>query len=386
MAATILQCVANALIAGDKITFASGEKLIILPITDNVGGVQIGDGTTDMDVTVFMGASSDLVKFDVSAGRVTFDNAELRMGDADEIEFGDAADVKMAWDGTDFNFTFVADDSVVKFGDGTQSCDIWVYGNTSEVYTLWDASEDNMTHKGPARVDLNGLGRRYNLKWVAGQRGKPGLNADIQNSAEATRMVTDPDFEILGTNASSDDVTFNAEGGLTFTTDGADGDEVILLPHLDANQTAWTQVTWGTDKETEWECDITTSSDITNCIMWAGLKLTNTEVTATDDNQVFFRYENGVNSGKWQAIDSIGGTDTATDSGVTVVASTRTHLKITIDSSRIARFYLNGALVSTSGALTDATDLIPYIGVAADGAAEAKDLGVHGQSISRVIG
>jgi len=60
-------------------------------------------------------------------------------------------------------------------------------------------------------------------KWTAGARGKPGVNADILDATEATRMVTDPDFEILGTNGSSDDVTFYAEGRITFTTDGADG-------------------------------------------------------------------------------------------------------------------------------------------------------------------
>ena len=108
------------------------------------------------------------------------------------------------------------------------------------------------------------LGDRYSLRWLAGQRGKPSLNADILNATEATRMIADPDFEILGTNASSDDSTFNAEGGITFTTDGADGDGVFLLPHLDANQTPWTQVTWGTDKSVRWECLITTGAAITN--------------------------------------------------------------------------------------------------------------------------
>lgn len=235
-------------------------------------------------------------------------------------------------------------------------------------------------------LGLKTLPRRFELVWVAGQRGKPGLNADIQNAAEATRMVADPDFEILGTNASSDDVTFYAEGGIKLETDGADGDEVIVLPHLDANQSAWTQVTWGTDKQTVWECDITTGSSITNAIIWAGLKLTNTEVTATDNDQCFFRYEDDVNSGKWQAISSIGGTDDAHDSGVTAATGTRYHLKIVIQSDRTALMYINGALVETTAALTDATDLIPYIGVAADGAGAAIHMYVHGQAISRVIG
>ena len=226
---------------------------------------------------------------------------------------------------------------------------------------------------------------RYRRTWTAGQRGKPGLNADIQNAAESTRMITDPDFEILGTNATTALVTFYVEGGLLLTTAGADGDQMILVPHLDANQSAWSQVTWGTDQEVVWEAFIQTTANITNAIIWAGLKLTNTEVVATDNDQVFVRYEDDVNSGKFQAVWSIGGTDTTTDTGVTAAVSTRYHIQVVIDASRIARFYLNGSLVATTTALTNATDLIPYIGVAADGAAAAKSLRIHGQVIERNV-
>ena len=237
-----------------------------------------------------------------------------------------------------------------------------------------------------AERPLTSLPYRAKLSWQAGQRGKPGLNADIQNAAEATRMIADPDFELLGTNATSGSSAFNAEGGITLTTAGADNDQVILLPHLDASQSAWAQWTWGTDKQTEWECDIVSGANITSAIIWCGLKLTNTSTTATDNDQVFFRYQDTVNSGKWQAIYSIANTDTATDTGVTAVVSTRTNFKITIDASRIARMYLNGKLVATSTALTDATDLIPYIGVQASGAAAAKAITVYGQEISRIRG
>lgn len=315
------------------------------------------------------------------------DNAELNIGNGSDTYDPGVGDVTVKWDGTDLDIVPASDDEVIKFGDGTSNFDIWWYGNIATAYLEWDASGSQLTLHGPVRpTEFNALSKRYELKWVAGQRGKPGINADIQNAAEATRMVADPDFEVLGTNASSDDVTFNAEGGIQLQTDGADGDEVIVLPHLDANQSAWTQVTWGSDQETHWECHIKTGSNITNAIIWAGLKLTNTEVTATDDDQAFFRYEDDVNSGKWQAVSSIGGTDDAADSGVTVAVSTEYHLKITVDSSRIARFYINGVLAETSAALTDAKDFIPYIGIAADGAAAAKDMAVYGQSISRAMG
>lgn len=258
------------------------------------------------------------------------------------------------------------------------------FGRSADRYMLWDGLLDLLSLVGPARpLGFHRLSPRFELKWVAGQRGKPGINADIQNAAEATRMVADPDFEVLGTNASSDDVTFYAEGGITLETDGADHDQVIVLPHLDANQSAWTQVTWGTDQETQWECELKAHATITTVIYWAGLKLTNTSVTATDNEQAFFRFQPSV-SANWQAIYSIGGVDVAVDTGVVVAASTAYHLRVQIDSSRIAKFYINGVLVATSTALT-AGDLIPYIGVQNEGVAAARALYVRGQSISRLF-
>jgi len=229
------------------------------------------------------------------------------------------------------------------------------------------------------------------LSWTAGKRGKPGLNADIQAAAEATRMVTDADFEIeplagAGVNSTSALCTFNAEGGITITTAGADGDNEIIIPHLDANQSAWTKITWGTDKSVGWSCNIQSGANITNAIIWAGLKLTATPVTATDADQVFFRYEDDIIGGDWQAIYSVGGADTAQDTNVSVAVSTNYELMITIDADRIARMYINGTLVVTSTALTDTTDLIPYIGVEADGAGAAKAITVYGQTISRSAG
>jgi hypothetical protein len=233
----------------------------------------------------------------------------------------------------------------------------------------------------------NGLSPRYELHWVAGQRGKPGLNADILSTKETVRMVTDPDFEVLGTSASSDDVTFNADfGGLLFTTDGGANDQVILNPHLDVNQSAWNLISWGTADEVHWECDIQTDAAFAagGSIIWAGLKLTNTSVTATDADQAFFRYQDSVAGGNWQAIDSIADTDNEVDTGVTVAVNTSYHLKIVITAGRLAQFYINGFLVSTSAALTDVATLRPYIGV--QGVAAAETLRVFGQAISRTTG
>jgi hypothetical protein len=113
------------------------------------------------------------------------------------------------------------------------------------------------------------------------------------------------------------------------------------------------------------------------------LKLTNTPVVATDDNQLFFRFADDVASGAWQVISSVAGTDTTTTTSVTVAVSTVYHLKIMIDSARVATFYINGTLVHTTGVLADAIDLIPYVGIQNNGAADAFAITVRGEAISR---
>ena len=311
---------------------------------------------------------------------------DITFSDNSGVAFGKADDITVRWDGTDLDVLPAADDSVVKWGNGTLSLDQWWYGGSSASYLRWDASTNKLRAVGPVQVEgFNTIPDRYELKWVAGTRGKPGINADMVATAESTRNVTDRDFELLGDNVASSVATFYAEGGIKLLTAATNNDEIILLPHEDANQSAWKQVTWGTDKKTIWECMITSGSAITNSAIWAGLKMTNTDVVADDPNQIFFRYQSGVGAGKWQVISSRADTDVTVTTDVTVAVSTSYHLKIVIGSDRSALCYINGALVDTAAALV-AVDLIPYIGLGVRGAAEAKFLIVQGQAISRTAG
>jgi hypothetical protein len=222
----------------------------------------------------------------------------------------------------------------------------------------------------PAR---NIIPNRLELRHIPGKL--PALNAAIA-------AIYDQDFEILGTNATTALQDPNPEGGWLSRTAGADNDQSIILPHLDSEQTPWTMNTWGTDKEVEWAAYILTPATVTLVTYWAGLKLTNTSVVATDNDQVFFRV---TASGNWTLYYSIGGTDYSVDTGVALAASTRYHFEVKIDSGRKASCYINGAFVFQTPALTDATDLIPYVGVHANTAAE-RNIGYLGQTISRVIG
>jgi len=215
---------------------------------------------------------------------------------------------------------------------------------------------------------------------------KPGINADIQEVAEATREIVNTDFEVLGGNASSDDVANYAEGGIILETDGGANttDSVIVLPHLDTNQSAWTAITWGTDKSVRWEAVLrtgTTAQSVTSTVIWAGLKLTNVDTITTDADSVFFRSD-GTN---WQTNYSIGNADT-TANALAIAQNTNYHLVIEISAARIATMYINGTLYATSTALTDATDFIPYIGVRQDLNGVARRVMVIKEAISRIIG
>ena len=262
--------------------------------------------------------------------------------------------------------------------------------------------------------------RRYYLSEYFKKR--PALNAVLNTAfsdADATaaantairlaEKVANKDFEILGTNMTTALVTFDSDrAGLVITTAGADQDQAIIAPHLDTNQTAWQTIKWGTENEVEWECALSTNA-IDNQKLWAGLKLTNDQLIATDADQAFFKFQTDATNSEafddytlLHFVHSIGGTDYISALPITVAANTLYRLKITIDSNRKASIFVNGIqynVTTTSGstggtavtkgttptaALTDDIDLIPYIGIQA-GAAAAEASDVHYQAISRVI-
>jgi len=239
---------------------------------------------------------------------------------------------------------------------------------------------------------------------------RPALNANIDQAytVEVARAAS-RSFEVLGTNMTTALATFDTtRAGITITTAGADQDQSIIAPHLDSGFTAWTGVLWGSENQTEWECSVSTNA-IDNQKWWAGLKLTNDQLVATDANQAFFKFQTDATNSEaftdftlLHFVHSIGGTDYISALPITVAANTTYQLKIKIDSDRKLSMFVNGIqynITTTSGstggtsvakgttksaAMTDDIDFIPYIGIEA-GAAAAEALDVHYQSINRII-
>jgi len=239
---------------------------------------------------------------------------------------------------------------------------------TKEKYS-WDSDVD---FQGNVRLNTN------SQALVEPYIQRPGLNASVG-------VAFNLNFEILGTNAAEANVTFDTgRAGIKCATAGADNDQLIVLPHLDTNQTAWTGTPWGTENQVIWEAIITSGDDITTGVLyWAGLKLTSDPTVATDDDQVYFRFSTDDSDTNWELVYSIGDVDTTADSGIAVAADTQYKLRIELDSSRKAHFYINDTEVGISTALTNDINLIPYVGIQAlSGTAEF--LILQRQSISRI--
>lgn len=254
-----------------------------------------------------------------------------------------------------------------------------------DYYPVFNKPNKRAHFNNPISSTVNTNPDRYELTEYFAK--KPGINADMTIDPDADDaaalvafVIANRDFEILGTGATTDDVTFGTDhAGLLFTTDSSASQEVIIAPHLNTGQTAWTNIKWGTENEVIWEAVIRTGASVASIVIWAGLKLTNTATVATDADQAFFRFDAGVAS--WECTYSIADTDTETASGVTVAVNTTYYLRIEIDSDRIPHFFIDDKEVAKGTAMTNDVDLIPYIGVQGN----AKTLHVIKTKISRII-
>ena len=255
--------------------------------------------------------------------------------------------------------------------------------------------------------------RRFYLEEWFLQR--PGLNANIdQVSTVEVQRALNRNWEALGTNVTTALVTFaSTSAGILATTAGADQDQAIITPHLDTAATAWAGCKWGTENSVSFETSIMLPA-LDNQKVLAGLKLTNDQLVATDDDQIFFKFQTDATNSEafttfanWHVVHSIGGTDHISALPIAVAANTPYHLKIEIDSDRKATAFVNGVqynLTSTAGstggtsvtavqpgvaatktaALTNDVDFIPYVGIEA-GAGAAEAVNVHHVCMSRNV-
>tara|TARA_Y100000593_G_scaffold61669_1_gene114269 strand:+ start:5229 stop:7289 length:2061 start_codon:yes stop_codon:yes gene_type:complete len=195
---------------------------------------------------------------------------------------------------------------------------------------------------------------------------KPQLNATSTidpDANDATALAAfvkaNRHFELAtGANAADANVIYDGDKACVQlqTAGSLNTDSMIIQPHTDyltsqyaGAQTAWTGMLWGTEDQVSWECSITTDSTITDCMYWAGLKLTNTNVYTTNNDQAYFFYDSSKTilshagtATTWHFVYSNNGTHYVTNLGVVVSTDATYHFKIDINSERETSVYING--------------------------------------------
>ena len=190
---------------GDFTISDASDVLTIDNIVDGTGTVSFGTSGAGIDVLFYGDAGSGLMTWDENQntnGALVFNNADIELGDADLINFGDSDDFSMTATNQAFTFGSLTSDesSTYSFGADTDGDDVKMFGATTGEYWLWDAGADSILP-----VCGNAL---YTL-----------------TDAEADQ------FKVNATGATSDAVAINFEttdGKILLNADGGTGGDIEL--------------------------------------------------------------------------------------------------------------------------------------------------------------
>lgn len=243
----------------------------------------------------------------------------------------------------------------------------------------------------------------------------------VLTASDATNEGANRNFVLVNTGGSAptsnQSCLFPKNGvgtGVVIQTFNATGDNVVVAPHTNSQQSQWFGIKFGTGDEVEWECSISIpKNDNQPAKHWAGLKLTNVSLIATDSTQAYFKYQTSATNGetfsdfeKLHFVYSVSGTDYVSQlpinlnkEGTASDPNGPYHLRIKIDAARKISIFVNGiqynvtttagtsgtAVTSGTGtslALADNVNLIPYIGCETEQSTNVS-LGIQYQSISK---
>lgn len=144
---------------GDVSVNWTGSVLQISPAADDTGSINVGDGTTDIDLKVFLNGAAKYVLFDVGNTLLTLEDVDLKLGDNDILQFGDASggDVSIRWNAANLAILPAVDDTgVILFGDGTTDMDVRFTVGAATDYIEADVGAKALEIVGDARLDFTG--------------------------------------------------------------------------------------------------------------------------------------------------------------------------------------------------------------------------------------
>ena len=227
-------------------------------------------------------------------------------------------------------------------------------------------------------------------------------------------ITPNQNFVLSGVNAGGAQISGNTGrpsngfAGVKIVTGTTDEDKTILAVrdgHTELvdnfDSSGWASVPFGTENKIEFSSAISTSGNIADSCIWAGLKLTSDNRYTIDANQAYFLYSTDddqgalTTNGNLHFVYSVANTDYITDLGIVLAINTVYRLRISFDENRQISVYVNNVrygLVTTataggatqsvsttkSLAMTDNIDLLPFIGI------ETKTTASKGMQVSYV--
>lgn len=226
----------------------------------------------------------------------------------------------------------------------------------------------------------------------------PPTKAECDNFAASTvatlnrRSEMNPHWSFSGTGAVAASVARDTVmGGILLATGGNPADFTSVHRRNVAGRRL--TVGYNTSLRPRMEWIIRTPADITATTLIAALKLTNAMNIGVDNDEIVFRYEAGVNGGRFQISTSSSGADETRDSGVLVEPAMLYRLVAQVGADLRTSFFIASAQIAAGNNLGDErrvgvnladgnfppltanVALLPFVGVRQDGA-DARTLAV----------
>lgn len=202
---------------GDFSIVDTADVLVINNVVDGTGTVAFGASNTGIDVAFWGDAGTGQMLWDENQntnGALVFNNADVELGDADLINFGDSDDFSMTATNQAFTFgTLTSDEtSAWNFGADTDGDDVKFFGATTAEYWLWDASEDSILP-----VCGNVL---YTLTDAEADQFKVNATGATSDAVAINFETTDGKILLNADGVTGGDIELNAVDDIILTTTG----------------------------------------------------------------------------------------------------------------------------------------------------------------------
>ena len=207
----------DALGTGDMSISCTSNVLLVTQVADGTGSVVFSADGEGMDVTWFGDTAGSDMTWDENAntnGALILDAADIELGDADFIQFGDGADfVIHSTTGKQLQITGANTDETdeVHIGVDSAGVDLSLHGATASDALLWDASEDYLHMIGDkALFTLAEAGAANVFKVDA--TGAAGSEIDL-----IVLETSDGGIQLLADGDDEGDIDIDAEDNITIT-------------------------------------------------------------------------------------------------------------------------------------------------------------------------